>query len=196
MAADSSPSAPDPALILVTGKPASGKSTLATKLAADLQYPLLTKDSIKEALYDSLGWSNKEHSRRLGIASFNVLYVVLGALLSAGVSAVAEAPFHPEISARELTALRDRHPFTLVQVLCRAEGQVLIERYRSRNLSGERHPGHVQTDAMADVEAYLANGEYAPVAMDSTIIKVDTTNPAEMDYTKLMEDIRRAMGPG
>lgn len=196
MQVDSRPSVPEPALVLVTGKPASGKTTLATRLAADLGFPLLTKDAVKEALYDTIGWSDREFSRQMGVASFRVLYVVLDALLAAGVSAMAEAPFDRDISAAELTALRARHPFTMVQVLCRAEGQVLIDRFRERNESGNRHPGHVLTDARPEVEPYLANGIHEPVAIESTVIEVDTTDPATVDYECLLEEIRNAIGCG
>jgi predicted kinase len=187
---------PDPALVLVTGKPASGKTTLATRLAADLGFPLLTKDAIKESLYDTIGWSDKAHSQQLGAASFRVLFTVLDAVLAAGVSAVAEAPFDREISARELEKLRERRPFTLVQVLCHADGQVLIDRYRARNESGHRHPGHVLTDAMPDVEMALADGRHEPVAIESAVFEVDTTDPATIDYERLLQEIRHALPPG
>jgi molybdopterin-guanine dinucleotide biosynthesis protein len=42
-------------LVLVTGPPASGKTTLARPLASYLGLPLLGKDTIKEALFDALG---------------------------------------------------------------------------------------------------------------------------------------------
>lgn len=190
MPADSPPSVPEPALVLVTGKPASGKTTLATRLAAELRFPLLTKDAIKETLYDTIGWSDREFSRQMGVASFRVLFVTLEALLAAGVSAIAEAPFDRDISAAELKALRARHPFTLVQVLCRAEGQVLVDRFRERNQSGSRHPGHVLTDARPDIEPYLANGLHEPVAMESTVIEVDTTDPSAIDFRDLLARVR------
>ena len=47
--------APRAWFVLVAGWPASGKSTLATGLAAELGLPLLAKDEIKEALMDGLG---------------------------------------------------------------------------------------------------------------------------------------------
>ena len=41
--------------VLVAGWPGSGKTTLATALAAEPGLPLLSKDEIKEALMDGLG---------------------------------------------------------------------------------------------------------------------------------------------
>jgi predicted kinase len=53
-------------MVLVTGPPASGKTTLARPLASHLGLPLLGKDTIKEALFDALGVGDRAWSRRLG----------------------------------------------------------------------------------------------------------------------------------
>lgn len=42
--------------ILVAGMPASGKSTVAEKIAEALEIPMLSKDAIKEVLFDDLGF--------------------------------------------------------------------------------------------------------------------------------------------
>jgi len=43
-----------PLLIVVTGMPSSGKTTVAEDLSRRLQLPLIAKDTIKESLYDTL----------------------------------------------------------------------------------------------------------------------------------------------
>ncbi|WP_245771051.1 AAA family ATPase [Actinacidiphila guanduensis] len=43
------------AFVVVSGLPASGKSTLARGLAGRLGLPLIEKDAILESLYNSLG---------------------------------------------------------------------------------------------------------------------------------------------
>jgi predicted kinase len=53
--------------VLVGGWPGSGKTTLATALAAELRTTLLSKDVVKEALMAERGRpSTVEESRRLG----------------------------------------------------------------------------------------------------------------------------------
>ena len=42
--------------ILVAGMPASGKSTIAVRISESLGIPMLSKDSIKEVLFDDLGF--------------------------------------------------------------------------------------------------------------------------------------------
>jgi tRNA uridine 5-carbamoylmethylation protein Kti12 len=56
-------------LIIVTGRPAAGKSTLAKWLGQRLDMPVLSKDGIKEILFEELGWHDREWSKRLGRAS-------------------------------------------------------------------------------------------------------------------------------
>jgi predicted kinase len=55
-------------LVLVTGPPASGKTSLAQPLARHLGRPLLGKDTIKEALFDSLGTGDPTGPGRGGLA--------------------------------------------------------------------------------------------------------------------------------
>ncbi|MBE8523062.1 AAA family ATPase [Amycolatopsis sp. H6(2020)] len=52
-----------PAVIVVSGPPAVGKSTLARELATRLTLPLLSRDAIKEALFDTLGYGDRLQSK-------------------------------------------------------------------------------------------------------------------------------------
>ena len=68
-------------ILLVSGAPASGKSTVARALAEALGFPLLSKDTFKESLHDSFGAlleerssSPEELSRLLSRAAMDVLW--------------------------------------------------------------------------------------------------------------------------
>ena len=60
--------------ILVTGIPASGKSTLAEFLGKRLHLPVLSKDRIKELLYDTVGFRSREEKVQLGTAAMEIMY--------------------------------------------------------------------------------------------------------------------------
>jgi predicted kinase len=48
---------PAPVLILITGAPCTGKTTIAQHLAGKFQLPVVHKDDIKERLFDRLDYS-------------------------------------------------------------------------------------------------------------------------------------------
>jgi hypothetical protein len=81
--------------VLVTGLPASGKSTLAKAPAAELRLPLLGKDPVKETLADVLGAggpSDVEWSSRLGpVLHADTRTPVDTAALAAAIRAAARA---------------------------------------------------------------------------------------------------------
>ena len=94
-----------PRLVIVSGAPASGKTTLAARLAETLMLPLIVRDELKEVLYDTLGAPDRPASRRLGAPAFELLYHVAERLLDASVGAVLEAHFVLEYSQARLTPL-------------------------------------------------------------------------------------------
>src|SRR5688572_14123159 len=83
--------APPPLLVLPTGPPGAGNTTLAAPLARALGLPLVARDDLKEALYGDLGTGDVEWTRRLGRASFTLLFLVASRVLAAGTSVVVEA---------------------------------------------------------------------------------------------------------
>jgi len=60
----------------VSGAPGAGKSSLAGRLAAELGFTLITKDTLKETLHDALGAPEPDlaWSRRLGGAAMELLW--------------------------------------------------------------------------------------------------------------------------
>jgi predicted kinase len=109
-----------PLVLIVTGGPASGKSTLGPDLARGLGLPYLSKDRFKEALFDTLRYSDRAWSQRLGAASMRLLFDTIAALLEVGQSVAVESNFRPGMSAPEFRSLADRYRCRFVQVLCTA----------------------------------------------------------------------------
>ena len=158
-----------PPFVLVTGPPASGKSTLAPGLAELLCLPLLAKDTIKDALMEFMPPADVDQSRTLGRAAVGVM-LALAAVSPVG--AVVESNFYRSVAADNLARL----PGPVVEVFCRCESEVAKARYRRR--AGTRAAGHFD-DVRTDDE--LWNTEVAePVAGGWPVVEVDTNNPVDM----------------
>src|SRR5579862_8549622 len=147
---------PEALLVLISGPPGAGKTTLGAKVAQGLGIPFFHKDGIKELLYDTLGWNDRQWSRQLGIASTALLFHVIERQLAAGQSLVAESAFHRAYDLPRLERLQRQYIFQMLEVHCTAEITVLLERFDRRAQSAERHPGHGE-QALAQAEELRAN---------------------------------------
>src|SRR5690349_405081 len=126
-----------PLLVVVTGPPASGKSGLARDLASELGIPFLSKDELKERLYEELG-SGDELEEAIERSALAILYSVTESNLNAGISVLVESNFDRGTDPEPLRAL----PARIVQVHCGGDTDDLVEEFAERSASGERHPGH------------------------------------------------------
>lgn len=125
-------------LIIVTGLPGTGKTTLARELAIRLRVPLLTKDAIKEPLLTTLGASDRAQSRRLSDASFAVLFTMAHELAAAGSDAIIEGNFRPGEHEAALLSSSAR----IAQILCSTDEPERLARLAARASDPSRHAGH------------------------------------------------------
>jgi predicted kinase len=172
-----------PLLVVVTGPPAAGKTTVARGIAARLRLPLIEKDTIKEALFDTLGTGDVAWSQRLGKATLGVIWALLEQSLRAGAGAVVEANFVRGQAEPQFERLPSSQ---LVQVHCGAPLDVLLARYGSR----KRHPGHVDSERIEALEEAVETGRHDPLDLPGETILLDTSG--EIDLADLARRIRRA----
>jgi len=160
-------------IVVVSGIPGSGKTTVARPLARELRVPLISKDVIKEALFGVLGTGDLEWSQQLGRAAHRVMYDLAA---DAG-SAVLESHFWRGVSEPDLEALGQ----PLLQIYCHCPMDLAIERYMHRAESPDRHPGHLPEHQSAEAIARWTSIEPAPLTLDAPRIDVDTTTPVDID---------------
>lgn len=177
-------------VIVISGPPASGKTTLGKKLAAELHIPFFGRDDFKELLFDNLGYHDREYSRQLGSASFALLFYCCDALFQTGVDCIVETTFHPRDIDR-FEEWKKKYGTKFLQIACFADPKILIERFSARVENGERHPGHVDH---LNIESYKKNLEEGHPSAQFQIgkepISVDTTDFEKVDFESLLEKIK------
>ena len=146
-------------LILITGMPGTGKSTLAGSLARHLGVPRISKDTIKEPLLDVIGAADRAESRWLSDASFAVMFALARDCLRAGTDLILEGNFRAGEHEPALSALSNDVNATdasatdpgdgdsvtsvrITQILCHVPEHVRIARLKARSADPSRHPGH------------------------------------------------------
>ncbi|MCP4427306.1 MAG: ATP-binding protein [Chloroflexi bacterium] len=181
-------------VILITGHPATGKTTLAHYLAQELHLPLIWKDQIKESLLESLGWSTTEWSRKLSAATWALLYQQVENLLQANVSHIVESNFDPTYANNHWQKLNQKYDFQLIQVRCETEPETLLTRCCQRIKNGKRHPGHVDvSNDNTFLESIKQHMRW--VEIESKRISFNTTEIEESSYFKVAENIGYSMVP-
>jgi len=166
-------------LVVVTGHPATGKTTAAEWLGRELGIPTFHKDVIKEQLADAIGFTDRASSQRLGHAATLVLYGIAERVLAARQSVVLESNFPAELSSAPLRTSVERHGARVVQVVLRAPQEVMARRFAERR----RHPVHV-------LHELPPMPPYVPLDLPGELIVLDTTT-LPIDLAPVVDSVRR-----
>ncbi len=182
-----------PLIIIISGPPCTGKTTLGQRIATEFRLPFIYKDGIKEHLFDTLGWNDREWSKKLGFATYALLDYFMEVQLRAGVSFIVESNFAPESGTQTFLKLKALYDFEPFQIQCHTEGTVLFQRFKDRAKAGIRHPGHVDTSTFDEFKEGLLRGKLDALDIGGTLYEIDTTNFGDIDYAAMFEAIRRAI---
>lgn len=180
-----------PVLVIVAGPPATGKTTLARRLADDVHLPVLHRDQLKTQIYDALDLHPRVPTARLTSASTQLLYTFAEAVLHVGQSMIIEAGFLPELATQELRALQQRVAFLSFQIQCYAEGHVLVERFTAR--MGMRHAAHPDANYLRQRRAALLQGRWDSLDIGGHLFALDTSNFATVDYGELYHALKQVL---
>ena len=175
---------------------------MAQFLSEQLQIPMISKDKIKEQLFDDVGFQSRNEKVKLGIASMNILYYMAEQLMKCKQPFILENNF--ENSSQEgLDAILERYSYKAITVTLTGDYEKIYERFVERNSSVDRHRGHVVNDCYPErvagrkiepipYESYV--GGIKSRGMDSFVsngphIVVDTTDFQKVDKESLLEEI-------
>ena len=106
-------------------------------------------------MFDTIGWSDRGWSKKIGIASWNILYHIAEQNIKAGKDIILEANFDPIFASKRIEAIVNLYGCHIIQIRCFSEGNILFKRFKERALSESRHPGHKDSECFSEWEPIL-----------------------------------------
>lgn len=129
-------------VIIISGSPATGKTTLAKAIQSKLKYELITKDQFKEKLFESDGRSNIIHNSWYENEAKSLFRSEIRDKINKNKSIIIESNFVPNKDKKHMAELLRN--VDIVEIYCFANPWITLKRFISRNESGSssKHPMH------------------------------------------------------
>lgn len=178
-------------LVIIDGPTATGKTTLARKLAKDLNIATFLKDDYKEREFDRLGKKpNAKQMSQIEKMSWQEVFSAVAAAVKNNRSLIIEGNFYKS-HGKEIKKVLNADTI-VVEIFCHASGFVIFKRFVDRNRRGEKHEGHRDhlLYPLIMFEAFfLGFKHYRSLELSANILKVNTTDFANIDYETIRKFI-------
>lgn len=170
--------------VVVSGLPASGKTTLSRSLASALALSLIDKDDILEALFETLGVGDADWRQRLSRASD----VILECLAKSSSGAVLTSFWrNPQISTDSGTPTEwiTTTSNCIIEVYCVCDPEIAATRFINRT----RHQGHLDSAKRYEdvVSSFRTLAVRGPLGIGE-LVKVDTYG--EVAHSAVVRDVK------
>lgn len=142
-------------LLLIMGDLATGKSTFANILSKRYDTNVFYKDSIKEVLGDTIGFSNREENLKLSKATMELMFFIFFEFSKLHKKLILESNFH-KVDLERLHKMAYENNYEVLTIVLRGDVEILHKRYLNRIYNENRHPVHLSTtlDVFDDFKGY------------------------------------------
>jgi adenylate kinase family enzyme len=179
-------------LIIVSGFPGTGKTTLSKKLVKKYHYSFLSKDLFKEKLFEEYGFKSAEEKKELDKKAEEMFYENLKYNVENDIDTVVDKWLQGINLIEKFISNKD---MTLIFIKLTCNPQVACDRYNKRIISGERSSSFVALNRYpVDIHTVFEKVMTAEAMNEKTSRKFDRTgidNLIEIDTSNIEDRFDR-----
>jgi cytidylate kinase len=179
-------------LIIVSGPEATCKTFIGRAIAESLGYEYQSKDTIKEAMFDTARHSTWDY-RWYETKAKQDFFRQIDQFIKNDTDIVIESNFIGEDRANLQACLHSG--ITVREIYCYTKGMTTLKRFVARNESGKRHAGHHDRRwypkiMLEDLLQYVGvRWPSKPSGLGSTLLEVNTTDFTKIDTQEIISSL-------
>ena len=176
-----------PKCIVITGRPGSGKTTLAGELCKRMYLLKISRDEIKEGYVNTFGVKHDRLPKDTNGIVNEVFFETILNLLKGNVSILVEAAFQHKLW--DLVVPRINEIALTYIIVCELDAEISARRHLERGLAD---PNREFYHGDKRVVIFRDTGEYIPPEYDVPILRVSTTDgymPSLEEIVKVVKNV-------
>lgn len=180
-------------LLLIMGDLATGKTTFANSLSGRYDTAVFIKDSIKEILGDTIGFTNRAENLKLSRATGELMGYIFTQFAKVNKDLIMESNFRVA-ELEKLHKIAAEYDYQVLTLMLQGDAAILHPRYLNRMHNENRHPVHLcaQFNTFEGFKEYIESLRAAQIL--GTVLRINADDFSYQSDPEILAQIDEFMG--